>query len=132
MASVSSPSPNATGRRCACCASTPYRTGAPPVRHLQSHEANVAGRIGLAVALEEHLRLGPDDVHRRLAAVGRLTRDALAGVGGWDVVGGIDAPVAITALRPTDGSDVDATRARLLDQHGILTTAGAPARARAR
>jgi len=103
--------------------------GAPPVRHLQSHEANVAGRVGLAVALEEHVGLGPDVVHRRLAAVGRLTREALAGTVGWDVVGDLTAPVAITALRPNDGRDVMGTRARLLEEHGIVTTAGAPARA---
>ena len=36
---------------------------------------------------------------------------------------------AITALRPTAGQDVAATRARLLDEHRILTTAGAVARA---
>jgi pyridoxal 5-phosphate dependent beta-lyase len=102
---------------------------APAVRHLESREANVAGRVGFAVAVAEHVTLGPDVVRGRLADVGRETREALAGLAGWEVVGDVDAPVAITALRPTDGLDVAATRARLLDEFGILTTAGAPARA---
>ncbi|MET0323796.1 MAG: aminotransferase class V-fold PLP-dependent enzyme [Ilumatobacteraceae bacterium] len=102
---------------------------ASPVRHLESHEANIAGRLGFAVALDEHVALGPVLVRQRLADVGRLTREALAATTGWDVVGNTDAPVAITALRPTAGQDVVATRARLLAEHGIVTTVAAPARA---
>lgn len=102
---------------------------APSVRHLESHEANVAGRVGFAVALAEHVTLGPDVVRGRLADVGRLTRETLSGTAGWEVVGDVDTPVAITALRPTDGRDVMVTRSRLLDEHGVLTTAGATARA---
>lgn len=102
---------------------------ASPVRHLESHEANIAGRVGFAVALDEHVALGPELVRQRLAEVGRLTRRALAGTAGWEVVGNIDAPSAITAVRPTAGQDVVATRARLLAEHGIVTTVAAPARA---
>jgi pyridoxal 5-phosphate dependent beta-lyase len=65
----------------------------------------------------------------RLAAVGRQTREALADLPGWAVVGPADAGSAITALRTTNGQDIAAVRARLLDEHAILTTAGAVARA---
>ena len=37
--------------------------------------------------------------------------------------------MAITAVRPTGGGDVTAARDRLLDEHRILTTAAATARA---
>jgi pyridoxal 5-phosphate dependent beta-lyase len=102
----------------------------PAVAHLESHEAHVAGRIGLATAVREYLALGSDVVDARLDEVGRLTAKALADIDGWEVVGG-SAPGsgAITALRPTAERDVFATRTRLLTEHGILTTAGALARA---
>jgi pyridoxal 5-phosphate dependent beta-lyase len=102
---------------------------ASPVRHLESHEANIAGRVGFAAAVDEHVALGPAHVRQRLADVGRLTRDALRDIAGWEVVGDVDAPSAITALHPTAGQDVVATRARLLTDHGIVTTVAAPARA---
>ena len=38
-------------------------------------------------------------------------------------------PTAITAIEPVDGRDVFAVRQRLLDEHGILTTACSLARA---
>lgn len=102
--------------------------GLPVVAHLESHEAHVAGRVGLATALREYLALGPAAVTARLDEVGRLTRDALHELPGWEVAGG-EAPGAITALRPTEGQDVFAVRARLLTDHAILTTAGSVARA---
>jgi len=103
--------------------------GHHPVRYLESHEANVAGRVGLANAVREYLAAGPTAVTARLAEVGRLTRAALSEVPGWQVVDPPDAGSAITALRPLAGQDVAATRARLLADHAILTTAGAVARA---
>ena len=101
----------------------------PPVRYLESHEAHVAGRVGLATAVREFLAAGPAAVTARLAEVGRLTRAALAEVPGWEPVDPPDATGAITALRPTAGQDVAAERARLIADHGILTTAEATARA---
>lgn len=101
----------------------------PAVQALESHEANVAGRVGLAVAVQQHVVAGPDGVHRGLAAVGRRTREALADLPGWEVVDAVDAPGAITALRATGGEDVPAVAARLLADHDIVTTAGVPARA---
>jgi hercynylcysteine S-oxide lyase len=97
--------------------------GAPPVRYLQSHEANVPGRIGLATAVREYLDTGPERVWARLAEVGALTREALRGLPGWAVVEPAGAQSAITALRATAGQDIAATRARLLEDHGIITTA---------
>lgn len=103
--------------------------GRPVAHRLESHEAHVAGRVGLATAVREHLADGPTRVRERLAEVGRRTREVLAGLPGWEVVGAADEPCAVTALRPTDGQDVVAVRGRLLAGHGILTTAGLPPRA---
>lgn len=101
----------------------------PAVQCLESAEANVAGRVGLAAAVDEYLADGPAAVTARLAEVGRTGRSALAGLDGWQVVDGADAGGAITSLRPTAGADPAAVRARLLDEHAILTTAAEPARA---
>lgn len=99
----------------------------PPLAYLEPHEAHVPGRAGLAVAVAEYLDLGQQQVAARLDEVGALTRAALSDVGGWEVVG--NGPGAITAIRPTAGQDVFATRARLLADHSVLTTAGEIARA---
>jgi hercynylcysteine S-oxide lyase len=103
--------------------------GTAPVRLLESHEANVAGRVGLAAAVREHLDTGPRNVWPRLAEVGTLTREALDGLPGWAVLRPGGGSSAITALRATAGQDIGDTRARLLAGHGIVTTAEIPARA---
>jgi hercynylcysteine S-oxide lyase len=100
-----------------------------PVRPLESAEANVAGRVGLCSAVQQYLQAGPANVWQRLAEVGTLTRQVLSDVPGWEVTGRISAGSAITALRATGGQDVAGTRARLLAEHAILTTASVPARA---
>lgn len=100
----------------------------PIVHWLDSQEANIAGRVGLCLAVREYLDIGPSAITARLTEVGRLTRAALADVPGWTVVDG-GAAAAITALRPTNGQDVADTRARLLGRHAILTTACEVARA---
>ena len=93
-------------------------------------EANVAAWVGLCTAVAEHLEAGPARVWDRLAAVGRQTREgAPAGLPGWAVADAVDAPSAIVALRATNGQDVAGIRARLLAEHGIVTTAGAVTRA---
>lgn len=103
--------------------------GWPDVRHLESDEAHVAGRVGLGVAVREHLDVGTAHVVDRLAAVGRSVREAFADVPGWQVVDP-DAPAgATTALVPTAGQDVTATRLRLLEEHRIVTSVGLPWRA---
>ena len=101
----------------------------PPLRALESGEAHVAGRVGLVLAVGEHLAAGPVRVHERLAALGRTAREVLEGVAGWGVVEPLDEPTATTTLRPPDGVDVVTTRARLLTEHGIVTTAIGPQRA---
>ena len=101
---------------------------ASPLERMGSQEAHVAGRVGLALAVGEHLAAGPDRVRARLGALGRRARGVLSGAGGWTVADPPDEPVAIVTLRPPDGVSVPETRARLLAA-GILTTAVAVARA---
>ncbi|MBV9450571.1 MAG: aminotransferase class V-fold PLP-dependent enzyme [Streptosporangiaceae bacterium] len=123
---------------------------ASPVWLLQSAEAHIAGRIGLCHAVQEFIEAGPERVWRRLAEVGRQTREALAGLPGWSVVaaagpspagslsagspsagspsagslsaGSPGVGSATTALRATAGQDIAVVRARLLDEHGIVTS----------
>jgi len=103
--------------------------GEPPLRAFESGEAHVAGRVGLVMAVGDHLAAGPDRVRGRLAALGRATRELLAGVGGWSVVEPVDEPTATTTLRPPDGVDVVETRTRLLVDHGLVASAIGPERA---
>ncbi|SDF68767.1 pyridoxal 5-phosphate dependent beta-lyase [Blastococcus aurantiacus] len=107
----------------------PQPADSPPMQAFESGEGHVAGRIGLIVAVGEHLAAGPDRVRARLSGVGRATRAALDGVSGWTVVEPADEPTATTTLRPPDGVDVVDTRARLLTEHGIVLTAIGPERA---
>jgi pyridoxal 5-phosphate dependent beta-lyase len=100
-----------------------------PLWLLMAVEANVAAWVGLCQAVREFTQAGPARVWDRLAAVGRQTREALDGLPGWVVAGPADAGSAITALRARNGQDVAAARARLLSEHGIVTTAGAVTRA---
>lgn len=101
----------------------------PVVARLESDEANVAGRLGLCVAVQDYLSRGPAVVQRRLAEIGTLAHEALSAVPGWRLVPSTAASGAIIALQPTDGQDVTAERHRLLVDHHILVTASQPARA---
>lgn len=95
------------------------------VQRLESHEAYIAGRVGLANAVAEHVRLGPERVRERLWAIGSLTRSVLDGVGGWRVVEPVEEPSAITTLLPPpDWSDerTQAFRGGLVDQQRVVTT----------
>ena len=105
------------------------RPDAPPVRYLESHEANVPGRVGLCTTVREYLAAGPERVWARLAEVGALTREALRDLPGWAVLEPAGPPTAITALRATAGQDIRATRGRLIAEHGIVTTAASVQRA---
>jgi pyridoxal 5-phosphate dependent beta-lyase len=89
---------------------------------LADAEANVAARLGLSVALGEHVAAGPERIRGRLVEVGAMTRSALAGVAGWQVVEPVDEPSAITTLTPPDGVDPSAVRARLIAELRIVTT----------
>ena len=106
--------------------------GASPVDLLESAEANVAGRVGLATAVAEYLAAGPARVQARLAAVGRRTRQVLADVPGWSVSGPAGEQSAITTVYPEAGQDVTAVRARLLAGHAIVTTMASTQRHRGR
>ena len=101
----------------------------PVFQLLESREANIAGRIGLCVAVRQHFEAGPARVRQRLAEVGQMTLEVLADLPGWELAAAIDAPSAITALRPTAGQDVAMVRRRLLGEHKILTTCATAFRA---
>ncbi|MGY1824222.1 ergothioneine biosynthesis PLP-dependent enzyme EgtE [Geodermatophilus sp. SYSU D00079] len=107
----------------------PEPADVPPLRAFESGEAHVAGRVGLVLAVGEHLAAGPERVRARLSALGRTSREVLEGVAGWRVVEPLEEPTATTTLRPPEGVDVVTTRARLLTEHGIVTTAIGPERA---
>jgi pyridoxal 5-phosphate dependent beta-lyase len=107
----------------------PEPEGIPPMRAFESGEAHVAGRVGLVVAIGEHIAAGPDRVRERLASIGRTTRQLLDGVGGWQVIEPVDEPTATTTLRPPDGIDVVSVRSHLLTEHGIVLSAIGPERA---
>jgi pyridoxal 5-phosphate dependent beta-lyase len=92
------------------------------LERLEHGETNLAARIGLSVAIGEFLAFGPDRIRAGLADVGRLTREALAGVDGWRVVEPVDEPTAITTLAPTAGADPQRVRAWLIAERGIVTT----------
>jgi hercynylcysteine S-oxide lyase len=127
-----------------------------PLWLLEAGEANVAAWIGLCTAVHEYVLAGPPRIWQRLADVGHRTRQTLADLPGWSIAAApssvFAAPSpgralatprlatpraepdtatasAITALRATNGQDIVATRARLLDEYGIVTTAGAVTRA---
>jgi hercynylcysteine S-oxide lyase len=102
---------------------------ASPLWLLMAREAHVAAWVGLCTAVREYVEAGPAQIWRRLAAVGRQTRETMADLPGWSVVGPPDTGSAITALRPADSQDVTVVRARLLAEHGIVSTAGSVARA---
>ena len=104
--------------------------GTDHARWYESHDAHIAGRVGLAVAVGEHLAAGPDRVRARLAALGRATRERLDGRGGWSAVEPLDAATAITTLRPPDGVDVRRTADRLHRDSGVLVTPVGRERAR--
>jgi pyridoxal 5-phosphate dependent beta-lyase len=107
----------------------PEPEGVPPMRAFESGEAHVAGRVGLVVAVGDHIAAGPDRVRERLASIGRTTRELLDGVGGWQVIEPVDEPTATTTLRPPDGIDVVGVRSHLLTEHGIVVSAIGPERA---
>ncbi|WP_431238474.1 ergothioneine biosynthesis PLP-dependent enzyme EgtE [Mycolicibacterium aichiense] len=109
--------------------SPPWAGAVSALQCLELGEANIAARVGFSVAVGQHLAAGPETVRQRLAALGRQTRTMLAEVQAWRVVEPEDAPTAITTLEPTDGADPVQVRARLIDEHGIVTTAAGVERA---
>jgi hercynylcysteine S-oxide lyase len=92
------------------------------MEQLEQGEANLAARIGLSVALGEHLAAGPENIRAALADLGRLTRSILADIEGWRVVEPTDEPTAITTLVATKGADPQQVRSWLVAERGIVTT----------
>jgi pyridoxal 5-phosphate dependent beta-lyase len=99
------------------------------LQRLEHGEASAAARVGLSVALGEYLAAGAETMRAALAAVGKLTREALTDVDGWHVVEPVDEPTAITTLAPTDGTDPQRVRDWLIAERGIVTTCGEVQRA---
>ena len=85
-------------------------------------EVSTAAQVGLSIALGEHVAAGPARIQARLAEVGAMTRSAVDGVAGWQVVEPVGEPSAITTLSPPDGVDPEVVRARLIAEHRIVTT----------
>lgn len=99
------------------------------LRCLEMGEANIAARVGYSIALREHLSSGPGEIRQRLSLLGSAARTILAAIPGWQVVEAVDEPTAITTLRPTNGGNPVTVRARLIAEHGIVTTAAGIERA---
>ena len=97
--------------------------------HLSHAERNIGLHVALSVALGEQLAMGPQNMQARLRDAGVATRSALAQVPGWSVIEPVDEPSAITTLRPPDGVNPMAVRARLITEHSIVTTFLGPERA---
>lgn len=107
----------------------PWADSLSALQCLEIGEANIAARVGFSVAVGEYLAAGPAGVRRRLSELGNFTRVTLADVPGWRVVEPADEPTAITTLAPTGGADPVQIRARLIAEHGIVTTAAGVERA---
>ncbi|MFF1573945.1 aminotransferase class V-fold PLP-dependent enzyme [Leifsonia sp. NPDC058292] len=94
-----------------------------PISRLGSREAFIAGRVGLATAVDEYLELGPERIRERLQAIGSALRNALSDVAAWELSDAGNAPGAIVALKPRQtGTDVPGAAATLL-RRGVLATA---------
>ncbi|MFI9388985.1 aminotransferase class V-fold PLP-dependent enzyme [Kutzneria sp. NPDC052558] len=99
-------------------------SGVQPVRSLESREAYVAGRVGLATTLREYVGIGPELIRERLWAIGRELRAGLADLPGWSLRDPVDAPGAIVALVPDDERDLVRLRADLVDRKMLTTVSG--------
>lgn len=85
------------------------------MRRWEAAEAHMAGRVGLAAALEQWT----PELLPRIAQLAEQARTVLAGVGGWTVREPRGEPSGITTL---SGGDPFATRAGLLED-GFVTSA---------
>lgn len=94
----------------------------PGVPRLETGECAVAGRVGLAVALQELLVAGAASIHERVAALGVLARGALEGCAGWRVVEPVGERSGVVTLRPPSDVDVLAVQRRLREA-GVLVGA---------
>ena len=97
---------------------TPAAVANTGVRRFEAPEAHVAGRVGLAVAVQEWT----PDVIAESARLASYARTVLDGGGGWRVVEPVDEPTAITTLFSPAGADPFAAR-ELLQQRAFVTSA---------
>ena len=108
----------------------PEPEGVPPMRAFESGEAHVAGRVGLVVAVGEHLAAGPDRVRERLGGDrpghpgAARRRRRLAGRSSRSTS---RRPPRRCARRTASTSSTPARR--LLTEHGIVVSAIGPERA---
>jgi pyridoxal 5-phosphate dependent beta-lyase len=101
----------------------------PTVRRLEPTEATISGRVGFCTAVAQYVDDGPQRMHDALRVVGNATRSVLSELSNWQIIDAGTTASAITALRPLAGQSVATTRARLLDEFGILTTVSLAVRA---
>lgn len=99
--------------------------GGRPVRNLESREAYVAGRVGLATALRQYVEIGPARIRERLQAIGQALRTGLEELPGWSLRDAVDAPGAIVALVPDEDVNLAQLRADLLARKMVTTVSGA-------
>ncbi|HEY5335077.1 MAG TPA: aminotransferase class V-fold PLP-dependent enzyme [Mycobacteriales bacterium] len=97
------------------------------LRRLGSQESHIAGRVGIAVAVAEHLAVGPETARERLAALGSLAAQILP-VEGWRPAPG-QSGSAIVSLEPPAGVDPLAVCRMLRADHAVLTAYAGPERA---
>lgn len=95
-----------------------------PVRDIESREAYVAGRVGLATALRQYVEIGPAPIRERLQAIGRALRAGLADLPGWSLRDAVDAPGSIVALVPDEDVDLAQLRSDLLARKMVSTASG--------
>lgn len=91
-------------------------------------EAHVAGWVGLSVAVGQHLAAA----RGRFRGFGRTRTSGPKDTGelkDWRVIESVDEPSAITTLEPVGDIDVIAVRARLIEEHAIVTTGAEMVRA---
>lgn len=98
--------------------------GGRPVRDLESREAYVAGRVGLATALRQHMDIGPAKVRERFAAIGRELRAGLADLPGWSLRDVVSAPGGIVALLPRTEVNLFQLRSDLIARKMVVTVSG--------
>jgi len=93
-------------------------------------EAPVAARVGLAVALAEHLEAGPALVRARVQALAAAARRRLVAVAGWRLGEDVASASGIVTLLPPRGVDPARVRDRLQRHENILASAIDTTRAR--
>lgn len=91
-------------------------------QRLDHAETNIGLHVAFSVAVGEHVAADPAAMQARLREVGAASRTVLGDVPGWRVMEHVDEPSAITTLQPRDDVDAAEVRARLIAEHGIVTT----------